>query len=210
MTFLDQYNLTQQTPFVGRVEAALVHAAIQVANEVANDIQTITTSGNATGGSFTVTGGPLGTNTATIAFNASAGDVQVTLQAVSGIGYGNVVCSGGPLPSTGITITWCGTLGNQPQSLIKVGTNSLTGTASPSPVFTHTSTGVSYPNHSVRQALASKILANPTGYAQLMSIGVADSGTVQADWPGPGYSATGATVDTDLSNQVSAIFNAYT
>ena len=63
-----------------------------------NDVQTLSLSGNPTGGTFTLSFG--GQTTAAIPFNATAAQVQAALQALSSIGAGNVACAGGPLPGT--------------------------------------------------------------------------------------------------------------
>lgn len=207
MSLKDQWFLgVNAQQFIQRVQGAIVHAAIAVASEVANDVQTLTTSGSVTSGTFTLTYG--GQTTAALNWNATAAQIQTALQAISSIGNGNMVCTGGPLPSTGVVCTFSGTLGNLPL-LAMTHTDTLTGG---SLVVTHTTVGVSFVNHTARVALASKILANPVGYAQLMSIGVADNATVQSDWPGPGYgpNVSDSTADNDIQFQVNSIFNAYT
>lgn len=212
MALADQYNLSTNQPFLQRVQAALVHNALQVQSEAVNDVQTISLTGNPTGGTFTLTYG--GQTTAAINWNASAGAVQLALQNLSSIGAGNVAITGGPGPGTAWIATFVATLGNSAHALMTLGTNSLTGGSSPNVSLVHTTTGASVALHVQRQALASKILANPIGYASLMAVGVADSATVQTDFPGPSYAQSGsvttAQADTDLDNQVSAIFNAYT
>jgi hypothetical protein len=209
MSLLDQYNLSTNSAFLSRVQAAAVHAAIAIANEVANEVHTLTVTGNPTGGTFTLT--YAGQISAPIAWNANAATVQAALQALTTIGNGNAVCAGGPLPGTGITITFAGTLGNLPVNLI-THTDLLTGGVTPAAAIARTTAGVASVNHGARQALASKILANPVGYAQLMAIGVADNATVQADFPGPGYSlgVAEATAGNDIQFQVNSMFNAYT
>lgn len=56
--------------------------------------------------------------TAALNYNATAAAVQSALEALSGIGAGNVVCSGGPLPTTPITIEFVGNLFNTAQPLL--------------------------------------------------------------------------------------------
>lgn len=106
----------------------------------ANDVQTLTISGGPTGGTFTLAFN--GQTTATIAYNATAATVQAALVALANIGAGNVACAGGPLPGA-VTITFQGTLGNAPQSIISVAANNLTGGSAPAPTITHTTTGSS-------------------------------------------------------------------
>jgi hypothetical protein len=182
VALLDQFNLSQNLGFCNRVLAAFVHAAIAVSTEVLNDVQTLTITGGPTGGTFALTWS--GQTTATIPWNASAGTVQTALAALSNVGAGNVVCTGGPLPGTAVVVTFTGTLGNTAQVAIAIGTSSLTGGASPAPSIAHTTVGVGYVNHAARQALASKLLVTGTGPSvRDLAIAVADNATVQADFP---------------------------
>jgi hypothetical protein len=111
-----------------------------------NDQQTITITGSPTGGSFTLTFG--GQTTSALPWNATAAQVQAALNALSSIGgfsdlamAGSVVCTGGPLPGTGIVVTFAGALAGESQSVI-THTDSLTGGSSPVVVITHTTSGV--------------------------------------------------------------------
>ena len=103
-----------------------------------NDVQTLTITGTPTGGTFTLTFG--GKTTSAIAYNALASAVQTALVALSSIGTGNVVCTGGPLPGTGVVITFQGALANANVGAITFA-NSLTGGSTPTCVITHTTTG---------------------------------------------------------------------
>lgn len=103
-----------------------------------NDVQTITTTGVPTGGTFTVAVD--GATTGTIAYNASAATVQTALQALSTVGA-NLTCTGGPLPS-GVICTWNTNYASTYKNIFVLGANSLTGGASPAPVFAHTTPGV--------------------------------------------------------------------
>jgi hypothetical protein len=96
-----------------------------------DNYQTITITGTATGGTFTVQ--YKGVTSATIAFNAISSAVQTILGNMSSIGVGNVTVAGGPLPGTPMTVTFTGVLAND-TSVLTIGTNSLTGT-SPVPVL---------------------------------------------------------------------------
>ena len=106
----------------------------------AAEVQTFTETGSPTGGTFTVTfnGGTSGT----INWNSTAAACQTTLQAMPQIGTNNATCSGGPLNTTPITITFAGALATGPQSLFAMGTNSLTGGSSPSITFAETTKGI--------------------------------------------------------------------
>lgn len=69
------------------------------------EVQTLATaSGTITAGTFTLTFG--GQTTAAIAWNASAAAVEDALELLSTIGTGGVIVAGGPLPGTGMTITF--------------------------------------------------------------------------------------------------------
>lgn len=104
-----------------------------------NEVQTITITGSPTGGTFTLTYG--GKTTAAIAYNANAAAVQSALEALSSIGSGNVVCGGGALPDSGVTVTFKNTLGGQDVALI-THTDSLTGGTSPAVSVAETTPGV--------------------------------------------------------------------
>jgi hypothetical protein len=205
---IDQFNLARSDGgFQSLVQAALVHNAIQIANEVAADVQTIT-MGTVTSGTFTLTF--LGQTTAALQWNSSALAIQTALQNLTTIGAGNVECTGGPLPGTGVVINFTGTMvGAFP---LITHTDTLTGGVA---TITHTTVGVWAANHTKRAALAKLVLANPIGYVQVMAIGVADGATIQTDFPAPAPyvrsgSVTAAQADIDINNQVAAIWNAYT
>lgn len=103
-----------------------------------NDVQTLTITGTPTGGTFTLSFN--GYTTAAIAYNATAAAVQAALELLPNIGSGNVTCTGGALPGTGVTITFGGLLANEPQPVITT-TDSLTGGSSPASAIAHTTTG---------------------------------------------------------------------
>jgi uncharacterized phage protein gp47/JayE len=92
-------------------------------------LQTLSITGNATQGDFTLAVDDQATSA--LPFNASAAQVQTALTALAGVG--NVVCSGGPLPSVSITI-----VGYTPPSgslpVITVSVSNLTGVAGPAPI----------------------------------------------------------------------------
>lgn len=212
-----QVELATSPAFIQKTLVALVNAAISVANEVANAVQTITFGGTVTGGTYTLSFA--GQTTAAIAWNAAPGVVQAAFTALSTVGAGNAIVTGGPGP-TNMAITFTGTLGNQSQTLATA-TSSLTGT-SPTVTVANSTAGVSVANHTARAALALQILQNPNAAASQWAWGVAGSLTVQTDWgwsggaggsvtptpPTPG-SANDLTDDGNVSTQISAIFNAY-
>jgi hypothetical protein len=94
-----------------------------------NEQQLLTVTGSPGGGSFKLTAE--GVESASIAYNAAAGTVESTLEALSTIGSGqlNVTGSaGGPW-----TVEWDGTyLRSTPIPLLTLTTNALTGGSSPS------------------------------------------------------------------------------
>jgi len=168
----------------------------------------ITLSANATA-SATVSCTFSGTPVATIPFNASAADVQAILQALPSIGNDDVVCGGGPLPGSAVSITFCGAFGNNPQRLITLGTNSLTGGSSPTASVSRTIAGtVGQALHATRVRKASAILQNPSGYTAQFVWGIAADSTVQSDFTGGG-SVQASVTDPHIAAAVASIFNAY-
>lgn len=103
-----------------------------------NEVQTLSITGTPTGGTFTLT--YAGQTTGAIAYNASASTVQTALIALSNLNTGDVVCTGGALPGTAITITFGATLANTDVALI-TSTDSLTGGTSPATHLTETTKG---------------------------------------------------------------------
>ncbi|HSX00033.1 MAG TPA: hypothetical protein VLH38_03285 [Patescibacteria group bacterium] len=102
-------------------------------------VQRLAITGSPTGGNFALTYS--GQTTATIAFNATAGQVQTALEALSNIGVGDAVCSGGVLPGTPVVITFAGTLVNTDVSLITTNSAGLTGGTTPTATVTQPSAG---------------------------------------------------------------------
>jgi hypothetical protein len=74
-----------------------------------NEVQQVAvTGGTPTSGTFTLTYS--GQTTSGIARNANAAAVQAALEALSTIGAGNVVCTGGALPGTAVRVQFVGDL----------------------------------------------------------------------------------------------------
>lgn len=71
-----------------------------------NEVQTLTAAGPPTSGTFQLTFS--GQQTATIAFNATAGAIQTALEALSNIAVGDVVCTGGPINTTPVLVEFRG------------------------------------------------------------------------------------------------------
>jgi Phage gp6-like head-tail connector protein len=98
-TFVAGYGLTN--PYVGSSGSPTAYYG-------GPPSQTIMIYGTPTGGTFTLTFN--GDSTSSIAYNATAATVQTALQALGNIGSGNVICSGGPLPTIPIFVTWSGSM----------------------------------------------------------------------------------------------------
>jgi hypothetical protein len=94
-----------------------------------NEVQQVDITG-ATAGTFTLTFN--GQTTTGIARNASNNTIKTALEALSSIGAGNVLVSGGTLPGTPIQVTFQGTLALADQPQMTADFSGLTGAASPS------------------------------------------------------------------------------
>jgi Tfp pilus assembly protein PilX len=113
----------------------------RMASACCNAVQTITTSGSPTGGTFKLQGTPpSGSNTvsASIAFNASAVTIQAALVTI--YGSGNVTCGGGALP-TGVVCTFGGSDALKAVYTMSQYSNGLTGGSSPKSVYAVNTTG---------------------------------------------------------------------
>jgi hypothetical protein len=104
-----------------------VYMSQHLQNDIStNAVQTVTVTGTPTGGTFTLTF--RGVTSAAIVYNATAAQVLAALVGTSTIGAGNVTVTGaGPY-----TVTFVGALDGVAEPLLVLGTNSLTGGASPS------------------------------------------------------------------------------
>ena len=103
------------------------------------DVQTISITGTPTGGDFPVVFNGAATM---LPYNSSASTAQTNLQALSTIGSGNVLCTGGPLPGTPIVCTFAGTKATGQQPLMTSYSGNLTGGSSPTVAITHTTPGL--------------------------------------------------------------------
>lgn len=122
-----------------------------------NAVQTLSTPGPPTAGTFTIT--CLAQTTAAIVFNATAAQVQAALSALSSVGVGGVVCTGGPLPGTPVVITFTGPLATQTVATI-THTDTLTGGAA---VAASTVTGVA-PDTTIALKAGVPLIWTPGGY----------------------------------------------
>ena len=112
-----------------------------------NAVQTLSITGAPTGGTFTLTLN--GFTTAPIAYNATAAQVQsALLAATNAVGAtlpaNSITCTGGPLPTTNVVITFTGALGHQPVPLLTASSAGLTGGTTPTATVANTTTGTGY------------------------------------------------------------------
>lgn len=104
---------------------------------LSNEVQTVTITGNPTGGTFTLTFG--GQTTTGIPYNAPAAVVQSALGGLSTVGAGNVAVSGSA--SGPYVVTFGGTLAGAAQPLITASGTGLTGGSSPAVSVVETTQG---------------------------------------------------------------------
>lgn len=105
----------------------------------ANEVQSITTTGTPTGGTFTLSF--KGYTTPALPFDATASAISTALQALSSIGTTGVATSGGPLPGA-VAVTFQNQLGFQAVPLITGNASGLTGGTSPTVAVARTTPGV--------------------------------------------------------------------
>lgn len=104
-----------------------------------SEVQTITVTGSPTGGSFTLTFS--GQTTGAIDWDATAGEIQTALEALSNIAPGDVVCAGGPLPGTPVTVTFGGQYAGSDVALMTDTDVGLTGGTTPAVTVTTSTPG---------------------------------------------------------------------
>lgn len=129
-------NGTYEKTIIGMMRPEHWEISLQVVP--VNELQTLSITGSPTGGSFTLTFS--GQTTAAIAYNATAAAVQSALEALSNIAVGDVLCAGGALPGSPVTITFKGAYANTDVAAITA-TSSLTGGSTPAVVITETTKG---------------------------------------------------------------------
>lgn len=112
---------------------------IRLTGSEVDEIQTVTTTGVPTGGTFKLNF--RGVSTIAIPWNAAAAVMQAALEGLATIGAGNVTCAGGPLP-TGVVVTFTNNQGKTNQPLMTVTSELLTGGATPHAVVAETTPGV--------------------------------------------------------------------
>lgn len=167
----------------------------------------VTLSANATASAtvlLTFSGSP----NVVVPFNATAGDVEALLGAQTGIGPTGVVTTGGPLNTGAVTVTFCGSVGNQPQKLMTVAANNLTGVT---PTVTRGTAGVYFASHQQRQFWGNQYLRSPVTWLEQFSILVAGNATVAADFNVNGSlnGVTEATAANDIQFVVNGAVNTF-
>lgn len=107
---------------------------------LAAEVQSLSTTGTVSGGTFTLTFD--GQTTAAIPYNANAAAVQSALLALSNLDTGDVVCTGGALPATPVVVTFGGEYAGINVPMMTADDDLLTGT-SPVLVVATTTEGAS-------------------------------------------------------------------
>jgi hypothetical protein len=106
-----------------------------------NEVQRLTLTGAPTGGTFKLRFGS-SQMPGTLPYNASAAAVQTALRALPTIGSTGVTCSGGPLDSAPVDVTFGGRLGRMDVLPIQVVTPALVGGTSPAVTVSTVTPGV--------------------------------------------------------------------
>ena len=91
-------------------------------NSGVNELQLITVE-KVSGGTFTLNSDA--DTTTSLSFDATASEVQAELEALSDVGNGNVLVTGGPLTEAAFNVEFIGSLGNTDVSTLGTGTASL-------------------------------------------------------------------------------------
>ena len=149
----------------------------------ANAVQSLEFSNTATGGTFVLyfEGEP----TTAIAYNATAATIQAALRLLSTVGLEGVTCTGGPIDTTAVTITFSNELASQAVSLITV---DYTGAAS-TIAATVTQTGSTGQN----EIQTLDLLNTPTGGTFTVTFDGQTTGAIA-------YNANAATVEAALES----------
>lgn len=109
--------------------------------------QSVTITGTPTGGTFVLRFG--GVNSGAINWNTTAAQLQTILTAMTSIGAGGCIVTGGPGPGAALIVEFTGpVVGGAPQALMTLQTNSLTGGVSPSVTMASTQTGIAWATNS--------------------------------------------------------------
>jgi hypothetical protein len=106
-----------------------------------NEVQRLTLTGAPTGGTFKLRFGS-SVMPGTLPYNASAAAVQTALRALPTIGSTGVTCSGGPLDSAPVDVTFGGRLGRMDVQALQVVSPALVGGTSPAVTVSTVTPGV--------------------------------------------------------------------
>jgi hypothetical protein len=106
-----------------------------------NEVQRLTLTGAPSGGTFKLRFGSA-VMSGTLPYNASAAAVQTALRALPTIGSTGVTCSGGPLDSSPVDVTFGGRLGRMDVLPIQVVSSAFTGGTSPAVTVSTVTPGV--------------------------------------------------------------------
>lgn len=99
----------------------------QTMGGLTGEVQTLSATGSPASGTFAITVVQTGEKTAPIVFGASAAVVQAALEALGSINAGDIICAGGPVPTTPITMRYSGYFAGQDVALATVDNTLLTG-----------------------------------------------------------------------------------
>ena len=124
-TLLQARNVIKSGIPLGRINASGLYAPY---SGPTSEVQTVTVTGNPTGGTYTLTFS--GQTTAAIPFNATAAQVKTALENLSNVNAGDVNVTGGPHPGTPIVVTFVGQFLGDDQTQMTA-TSSLTGGSTP-------------------------------------------------------------------------------
>jgi hypothetical protein len=124
----------------------------RMASACCNAVQTITTTGTPTSGTFVLKGTPPGGSLSTstsIAYNASALTIQTALTASTMYNTGNVACTGGPLP-TAVACTFQGAYASMPVSTMTFTKSFFPSTSTPVIAVTKLGSAGALSDHTVQ------------------------------------------------------------
>jgi hypothetical protein len=134
---------TRQYYSMSNAAKVYIDDSASVTVQKANDeLQSVTITGTPAGGTFVLRFG--GQNTSALAYNCTASQMQTALQALSSIGSGNALVTGGPGPGTAFQVQFTSALGQANQASITLQTNSLTGGSSPNVAIAEVQAGQAY------------------------------------------------------------------
>lgn len=137
----NQNRLHEARPGTGRtvaikLPASITYAAGTILGELIgnNEVQLLTRAGTISGGTWTLTFG--GQTTSAMAYNADAATIQAAIEALSTVGAGNILVTGGPISTTNVTLTFVNKLGYTNVTAVTVDITSITGGGSLTPSTT--------------------------------------------------------------------------